>query len=452
MTTASKVVKTAVSQIGICESPANSNKQKYGRAYGWDGTFWCAQFVWWCGWKASGKNQANNPIAKSASAAYIHEETVKRGGRWILPQNGTRCGQSKEKARSMRKAYLKKAKPGDIVSFDFGAMDGWRDHVGIVEKVSGDYLICIEGNTSSSGSQSNGGMVCRQRRLYTSVCAATRPKYSDSDPTPVKPTQLPTLPKRGWLQKGDEGVEVKKMQRILIYLGFDCGVYDADGIFGDDTCSAIKMYEKEYGLQQDGDWGKECNRKAGDLLGLEQPKAKKKTKAEKIIETAVSYAYPAGTDKSKYAFKGGSPKDAYKKALDRIFPKHESWKKEIRTGASCAVFVATVIRSAGVSKSFCCDDPPKIMDHMNASSLWKKINSGRKPLPLKDLKPGDIIVYEKPGANGSGHILLYKGGGYQVEANFGRCYPHTQKLLKAYLNETYIKNTFKRFGVYRVKE
>lgn len=167
--TASSVLKLAKKQIGICESPANSNMQKYGAAYGKNGVYWCAQFVWWLGWKSAGKNQSDNPIGKNMSAAYIQEATVAKGGKWIMKKNTS---------KSTRQKYLSKAKPGDIVSFDFGAMDAWRDHVGIVEKVDGNYLICIEGNTSKTGSQSNGGMVCRQRRLYTSVCSAVRPAYA----------------------------------------------------------------------------------------------------------------------------------------------------------------------------------------------------------------------------------------------------------------------------------
>lgn len=165
-TTASKVMALARKQIGVCESPANSNRQKYGKAYGWNGTYWCAQFVWWCIWKAGG----GDIVGKSASAAYIQEETVKKGGKWIMKKNTS---------SKTRKGYLKKAKPGDIVSLDFGAYDAVRDHTGLVDHVEGNYIICIEGNTSKAGSQSNGGMVCKQRRLYSSICSAVRPAYSD---------------------------------------------------------------------------------------------------------------------------------------------------------------------------------------------------------------------------------------------------------------------------------
>lgn len=181
------------------------------------------------------------------------------------------------------------------------------------------------------------------------------------------------------------------------------------------------------------------------------PKPAKESAADKIMSKAVEYAYPAGTDKSRYEVKTGKPKPTYTKALDKIFPRHKEWKKEIRNGASCSVFVATCVRAASVDKTFRCDDPPKIIDYMEKSQEWKKVNTGRKPLPQSELKSGDVIAYEKTGAHGNGHILLYKGNGYIVEANFGRCYPHTSKIPKAYLNESYIRNTYKQFVVYRAK-
>lgn len=250
MATASRVMQIARSQIGVCEKPANSNRQPYGRDYGWNGTFWCAQFVWWCAWMADKKQ--TKTIAKSASAAYIHEETVKMGGSWAMKQTSK---------LAPRKNYLKKAKPGDMVSFDFGAMDGIRDHIGLVDRVEGNYIICIEGNTSKKGSQSNGGMVCEQRRLYTEICCATRPKYSGSSPIPDAKYsgKLPTLPKRGWLQKGDKGEQVKLMQKFLIWAGFSVGEAGADGDFGNATKLAVKAFQSLYCTSIDGGWGKECN-------------------------------------------------------------------------------------------------------------------------------------------------------------------------------------------------
>lgn len=127
----------------------------------------------------------------------------------------------KTKSAAERKKYLKKARPGDIVSFDFGAMDAIRDHVGILYKVSGNYLICIEGNTSKAGSQSNGGMVCEQRRFYTSICSAVRPAFSAG-------TYPCEFPKGTVSRKKGFSANVRYWQEYLFWYG-----YTEIGIDGD---------------------------------------------------------------------------------------------------------------------------------------------------------------------------------------------------------------------------
>ena len=239
MATANKVLKIARSQIGVTESPANSNKTKYGKAYGWNGVFWCAIFVWWCFFKA----KAADLIAKSASAADIQDLTVRnRGGKWIL---------RKTKSAAERRAALKRIRPGDIASFDFGTMDAIRDHTGLVYKVSGQYVICIEGNTSKSGSQSNGGMVCEQRRLVTTICSVVRPAYSKG----VYPCELPT--KAVSKTKGT-ATNKRYWQEYLFWYGFtDIGI---DGDFGQETERYTKQFQVDQGLPATG----ACNQETID--------------------------------------------------------------------------------------------------------------------------------------------------------------------------------------------
>ena len=157
---------------------------------------------------------------------------------------------------------MKKAKPGDIVSFDFGAMDAVRDHVGIVDHVEGDRIWCIEGNTSKKGSQSNGGMVCLQPRPYTWICSAVRPAYKKVIPVDAKPYTgtFPTLPERGWFEKGDRSVQVRHLQRLLNWACDES--LDIDGDLGSVTAGVIKDYQRMYGLEVDGQFGTKCLEKA----------------------------------------------------------------------------------------------------------------------------------------------------------------------------------------------
>jgi hypothetical protein len=63
-------------------------------------------------------------------------------------------------------------------------------------------------------------------------------------------SELPTL------KKGKTGVYVNLLQRLVNAAGFNCGV--ADGIFGDNTRSAVIAYQRKYGLLIDGIVGKQA--------------------------------------------------------------------------------------------------------------------------------------------------------------------------------------------------
>ena len=54
------------------------------------------------------------------------------------------------------------------------------------------------------------------------------------------------------LGKGDEGEQVKTLQRLLGSLGYDLGGYGADGIFGDATDGAVRAFQNDRHLAVDG--------------------------------------------------------------------------------------------------------------------------------------------------------------------------------------------------------
>lgn len=54
------------------------------------------------------------------------------------------------------------------------------------------------------------------------------------------------------LGKGDEGEQVKTLQRILLAMGYDLGSYGVDGDFGGKTDAAVRAFQKKYGLDVDG--------------------------------------------------------------------------------------------------------------------------------------------------------------------------------------------------------
>jgi len=137
------VLNIACGQLGVTESPAGSNRTKYGKWMGLDGQPWCMSFVQWC------FHQAGTPLPhKTGSCSALLN--------WYQ-KNRPEC-------------VVKDPQPGDIAIFTFG-------HTGIVERALPGSVMCIEGNTSpgQSGSQDNGGGVYRRQRNLALVRAFIRP-------------------------------------------------------------------------------------------------------------------------------------------------------------------------------------------------------------------------------------------------------------------------------------
>jgi len=144
-------LKIAQGELGKTESPAGSNRTKYGKWIGLDGYAWCMSFVQWC------FDQAGYPLPhKTGSCNDLLS--------WYLKYQPERI--------------VTTPKPRDIIIYNFG-------HTGIVESVAAGTITAIEGNTSASnkGSQDNGGGVYRRTRSKTLVKAYIRPfdKYDEED-------------------------------------------------------------------------------------------------------------------------------------------------------------------------------------------------------------------------------------------------------------------------------
>lgn len=156
--TVSDVLSVATKELGYKETPANSNKTKFGAWYGLDGYAWCVMFVQWvCA-------QAGVSLPVKTASCTILMNRAKTAGMWV------------------ESGY----KPGDIVIYDWGG-DRIPDHCGIVESVSGNMVTAIEGNTAV-GNDSDGGEVMRRNRSLYQIIGAVRPQYKEEttmDNTPA---------------------------------------------------------------------------------------------------------------------------------------------------------------------------------------------------------------------------------------------------------------------------
>ena len=121
-TAAENIIAIAASQIGYQEG--YNNDTKYGIAFGMNHQPWCHMFVWWCARQAG--------ISSSVIPTTAH---CPSGLDWF---------RSYAIYHSRGDGYT--PQPGDIIYFTWRS--GSVSHVGIVEKVVGNTVYTIEGNTS----------------------------------------------------------------------------------------------------------------------------------------------------------------------------------------------------------------------------------------------------------------------------------------------------------------
>ena len=192
---------------------------------------WCATFVTACAIKCG----ATDIIPKECSCNKMIE-LLKGLGCWV--END---------------AHL--PSPGDLIFYDWedkgtGDNTGVSDHVGIIEKVSGNTITVIEGNYNDA---------CKRRVLNLNgryIRGYGVPKY-DSEPVKAAARVTVTLPV---LKKGSKGEAVKTLQRLLNALGFTDATEKAlvvDGSFGSATLYALKTYQNAKRLEVDGICGAE---------------------------------------------------------------------------------------------------------------------------------------------------------------------------------------------------
>jgi len=146
-----QALSRAVTQLGVKESPPDTNNVKYCSWYGMTGP-WCAMFMTWC-FELGAQDIAKDSPSFKKGVNYSYVPYI--------------VGDARAARNGLRTVDSDQVQPGDLVCYDW-QRDGTYDHVGVFEKwITGaaDFQ-AIEGNTSadSGGSQSNGGGVYRRTR------------------------------------------------------------------------------------------------------------------------------------------------------------------------------------------------------------------------------------------------------------------------------------------------
>lgn len=130
-----QVIATFRSQLGYRESPAGSNRTKYGQWYGLNGAPWCFIGLSWM-FAHSGYTLPNMGSSKGGSYCPAALDYAKKTRTWKGKSNPKR---------------------GDLVLFSFGGSRA--DHIGIVQHVIPGGVNTLECNTGSRG-----GSVLEQNR------------------------------------------------------------------------------------------------------------------------------------------------------------------------------------------------------------------------------------------------------------------------------------------------
>jgi hypothetical protein len=145
--TAAHAIDVARAEIGTIEM--GDNLTKYGEFTKANGLPWCGSF---CNWVLANAGVKVHSLVSTAVGAHKFKEI----SRWF-----------------------DQPAIGDMAFMDF-PHDGVDriSHIGIVVGIDGKTITTIEGNTSGSGDQRNGGMVMvKQRTIGKEVVGFGRPKY-----------------------------------------------------------------------------------------------------------------------------------------------------------------------------------------------------------------------------------------------------------------------------------
>lgn len=151
---------------------------------------------------------------------------------------------------------------GDIILYDWddsgnGDNKNSPDHVGVVEKLSGNDMTIIEGNYSNSVKRRTLKVNGKYIRGYivpkfdAEPVVNPEPGETEAPKNEETPKEVCTVEIKV-LRKGDKGDAVKAMQILLEGNNCKCGSDGADGDFGSATDKALKEYQAQKNLEVDG--------------------------------------------------------------------------------------------------------------------------------------------------------------------------------------------------------
>lgn len=182
-------------------------------------------------------------------AGFTTAVAVKLGYADIIPCECS-CGKLIQQAKDMGIWVEDESvtpKPGWLALYDWqdtgsGDNQGEADHIGVVETAENGSITVIEGNYENAVKRRTIALNGKTLRGYIA------PKYD------AEPTQDALDFSLGFrqVQLGCTGEAVRAMQILLIGRGYSCGLYGANGVFGEETRDAVTRLQIAAGLTADG--------------------------------------------------------------------------------------------------------------------------------------------------------------------------------------------------------
>ena len=149
--------------------------------------------------------------------------------------------QAKGELRGGKRTDGLELKPGTAV-FTYNKKEKNRGHVGLY--IGGGWVIEAKGTRD--------GVIKSKVTLdkWVEWGELEGVDYGSAEPVPVPPEgdekKMPTI------RKGNKGKIVREMQEKLLQLGYNLGICGADADFGVATEKALKQFQREHGLVEDG--------------------------------------------------------------------------------------------------------------------------------------------------------------------------------------------------------
>lgn len=427
------VIKTAESQLGYKEGRNNNNK--YGKWFGYNNVAWCCEFVVWCFYHTTAKATASE--AKKVSYKHCIDTSYWQGKHSVSDWKKVRksCTYAIHRASYTSQdsfslhddsTFLTNFKNSQEAGLICGAYHYSQAKTATEAKKEAEYLCKRLKGLSvpfyvvcdyEFGGRLNSKTASKANEVVNAFCDVVKEKgynpciYANTS-TLNKYVTKPKYPV--WVAQYNSTCTYKGSKVMWQYTSSG----KVSGISGRVDLSLVysapSIEPKPSGRTYTGEFP--------NLVAHS---------CDKIAVTADNLSYALKTSKSTYTYPNGKPKDSFKTAINKVYPKRSSWSKQCQAGASCDVGAGTVIRYSGVDTKM----PRGLQEQIpHLKKHWTLVGHEKS-----DMKRGYVGVYSGNG----GHIWIGLGNGIIAEAN------HTAKYFEHKVQKTIGKGNHTYFAIFK---